>query len=43
MLACEKGQLEMVRALLSYKEINLHHTDLRKLNACFYAIENKNR
>lgn len=43
MLACEKGNLEMASALLSYKDINLLHPDKRQLNAAFYAIENRGR
>jgi hypothetical protein len=43
MLACEKGTIEMVSSLLSYKEINLLHSDKRQLNAGFYAIENRGR
>ena len=43
MLACEKGNIEMVRSLLAYKEINLMHSDLRQLHAGFYAIENKSQ
>lgn len=43
MLACEKGNLEMASALLSYKHLNLLHSDKRQLNAAFYAIENRGR
>lgn len=38
MLACEKGTFDMVSALLSYKDINILHSDKRQLNAGFYAI-----
>lgn len=43
MVACSKGNYEMVKALLRYKELNLQLTDKRKLNALFYAIDNKSR
>lgn len=43
MLACEKGNLEMASALLSYNHLNLLHPDKRQLNAAFYAIENRGR
>ena len=43
MLACDKGTYEMVAALLSYKDINILHSDKRQLNAGFYAIENRGR
>lgn len=43
MIACEKGNIEMVNALLQYKDINLMHSDMRQLTAGFYAIDNKSR
>lgn len=43
MLACDKGTFEIVSALLSFKEINVLHSDKRQLNAAFYAIENRNK
>jgi hypothetical protein len=43
MIACEKGNLEMVNALLLHKDINLLHSDMRQSTAGFYAIDNKSR
>jgi hypothetical protein len=43
MLACEKGNYQMVEALLQFKEINLNHVDSRQLHVGFYAVENKSR
>jgi len=41
MIACEKGNIEMVSALLACKDLNLLHVDARQLHAGFYAIENR--
>jgi hypothetical protein len=43
MVACEKGNIDMVQSIVKYKDINILHVNRLQANAAFYAIDNKSK
>lgn len=43
MIACEKGSVEIVENLVNSKDMDFMLEDVRKKNALYYCIDNKNK